>query len=241
MKKVIETCKVPISIGKFYNEEVVCDVVDMDITHVLLGRPWLWDRDVMHKGRDKVYKFTWESHCITMFPNGKSTEVAIKVDNPNKFLTLITSERNVIAKAKKTKVICALVMKGLLTAQDRRLQVPDKVQAILRDFEDLVSDDIPNELPPMQNIQHQIDFIPKESEILREKIEELLKKGFIGESLNPFAVPVLLVPKKDKTWRMCVDSRAINKITIKYRFPIPRLDDMLDELVGSIIFSKIDL
>ncbi|KAM2908957.1 hypothetical protein COP2_048413 [Malus domestica] len=57
-EKVIETCNVPISIGKFYKEEVVCDVVDIDVTHVLLSRPWLWDRNVMHKGRDNVYKFT---------------------------------------------------------------------------------------------------------------------------------------------------------------------------------------
>jgi hypothetical protein len=107
----------------------------------------------------------------------------------------------------------------------------------------------------LHGIEYQIDLIPgaslpnrppyltnsKETKEIQRQVQELLDKGYVCESLNPCTITVILVPKKDGTWRMCVDCRAINNITVRYRHPIPRLDDMLDELSGSVVFSKIDL
>jgi len=91
---------------------------------------------------------------------------------------------------------------------------------------------------------NQINFLPSVDSVLQEiqtQVEELMNKGWVQETMSSCVVLVILVPKNDGYWRMCTDCRALNNITIKYRHPFPRLDDLLDELYGACIFSKIDL
>lgn len=75
----------------------------------------------------------------------------------------------------------------------------------------------------------------------KDRLMSYYKKGFIRESISPCVVPALLVSKKDESWRIYVDSRRINQITVKYQFPISMFRDLLDELYGAWVFSKIDL
>ncbi|KAK1595953.1 hypothetical protein QYE76_059200 [Lolium multiflorum] len=124
-----------------------------------------------------------------------------------------------------------------------------------KEFQDVFPDELPHGLPPLRGIEHRIDLIPgaplpnraayrtnpEDTKEIQRQIQDLLAKGYVRESLSPCAVPVILVPKPDETQRMCMDCRPINAITVRYRHPIPRLDDMLDELSGATIFSKIDL
>jgi hypothetical protein len=125
----------------------------------------------------------------------------------------------------------------------------------LGEFANIVMEKIPCSLPPIRSISHHIDLIPgssllnkvaywltpQENEAVKRQVQNLMEKGLIRESLSPCTVSTVLSPKKEKGWRMCTDSREINHITIRYRFPFPRMDDLMDCLSGAIFFSKIDL
>ena len=148
-----------------------------------------------------------------------------------------------------------LICKGLAQDTNNLSTIPSSLLSLLKEFQDVFPDELPHGLPPHRGIEHRIDLIPgaplpnraayrtnpEETKEIERQIQDLRDKGYIRESLSPCAVPVILVPKSDETLRMCMDCRPINAITVRYRHPIPRLDDMLDELSGATIFSKIDL
>jgi hypothetical protein len=133
--------------------------------------------------------------------------------------------------------------------------MPVEIQELLDNFADIVVDELPCSLPPIRSINHHIDLIPgeilpnketykltpQENEEVKNQVQELLDKSLARESLSPCIVSTVLSAKKYGSWRMCRDSRDINKITIMYRFPLPRMDDLMDCLSGANCFSKIEL
>ncbi|XP_028104696.1 uncharacterized protein LOC114303746 [Camellia sinensis] len=164
--KIIEVCEVPISIGKHYKSDVLCDVVDMDASHVLLGRPWQFDVDITFRGRDNTYVFNWGSHKIAMSPLNQHI-VPPKVEVKS-FLTITNSEAEFVADAKTSQDSYAMVMKTMvpMAKENTVTPIPQKIKPLLEEFQELTADELPDELPPMRDIQHQIDFIPGANDML---------------------------------------------------------------------------
>ncbi|OWK25855.1 hypothetical protein AJ87_00245 [Rhizobium yanglingense] len=125
---------------------------------------------------------------------------------------------------------------------------------IVREFPEVFLDDLPG-LPPNRDFEFVIDLYPGAAPVsknpyrmapaelkeLKIQLVDLIDKGFIRPSYSPWGAPVLFVKKKDGTLRMCIDYRELNKLTIKNKYPLPRIDDLFDQLQGAKIFSKIDL
>nr|GFC69839.1 retrotransposon protein [Tanacetum cinerariifolium] len=125
---------------------------------------------------------------------------------------------------------------------------------IVRDFSDLFLEELPG-IPPEREVEFGIELIPGTQPIskalyrmapielkeLKEQLQKLLDLGFIRPSVFPWGAPVLFVKKKDGSMRLCIDYRDLNRVTIRNRYPLPRIDDLFDQLQGTKFFSKIDL
>jgi hypothetical protein len=125
---------------------------------------------------------------------------------------------------------------------------------IVCEYPDVFSEELPG-MPPNRAIEFSIELLPgtapiskiayrmdgKDLNELKKQIEELQEKGFIRPSSSPWGAPVLFVNKKDGSRRMCVDYRSLNKVTIKNNYPLPRIEDLFDQMRGATVFSKIDL
>eukprot|EP00253_Pinus_taeda_P004319 PITA_04319 len=205
----------------------------------------------IHDGKTNCYKFVKDGIKHTLVPiKEENTAEASGVK------ALLLGGKEFIKQIEDSEINFAVIRRPRTVVLHTQVSdLPEEVQRLLQDFGDIVVDDLLDELPPRRGISHCIDFIPgaslpnkaayrmspKDHEEIRKQVQELLDKGLIRESMSPCAVPTVLAPKKGGEWRMCIDSRAINKITVRYSFPLPRMDDMMDCLSGATYFSKIDL
>ncbi|KAI3753681.1 hypothetical protein L2E82_25742 [Cichorium intybus] len=145
-----------------------------------------------------------------------------------------------------------LIMAHVISAESKHSKV-EEVEVVC-DYPDVFPETLPG-VPPSRQVEFVIDVIPgakpvarppyrlapSEMEELKRQLQELLELGFIRPSSSPWGAPILFVKKKDGSMRMCIDYRELNKITIKNRYPLPRIDDLFDQLHGATYFSKIDL
>eukprot|EP00253_Pinus_taeda_P014867 PITA_14867 len=220
---VNEQCEVELQLGK-YRDKIMCDVMPMDVCHILLGRPWQYDRGAMHDGKKNTSKFSKDGVNHTLMPIEE--EDTSKKPDPK---TLLLSGKKYLQQMEEDEVIFALVCKPkVIITSTKVYDLPIEIQEMLDSYCDIIVDDLPDELPPIRKISRHIDLIPGENlpnkaaykmtpienEEIKKQVQELLDKGLIRESFSPCAVPTVLSPKKYGGWRMCTGSRAITKITI---------------------------
>ncbi|XP_074278589.1 uncharacterized protein LOC141602181 [Silene latifolia] len=192
-----------------YKYEVLCDVVPMDACHLLLGRPWEYDRNTTHQGKDNVYIFKHQGKKVTLTPLPPNQRDYGSPNVPEEVSgVLFLSEAAMIREIRQEQPYLMLLSKEV--NQEESTVVPTDVAPLIQRFQEVFPDELPSELPPLRGIEHHIDLIPvsvlpnkpayrcdpNARKELQHQIEELMTKGFVRESLSPCAVPALLVPKK---------------------------------------------
>jgi len=210
--------------GRKYRVNLIC--LPLEGLDVILGMDWLLANRILIDCNEKN----------VLFPNPEDDEM------------LLSSQQ--VDQALKEGSQCFLILTQLSVENgDRHIET-----FVVRDFPDVFPDEVPS-LPPSREIEFSIDLVPGAGPVsiapyrmapaelaeLKKQIKELLEKQFIRPSVSPWGAPVLLVKKKDGSSRLCVDYQQLNKLTIKNKYPLPRIDDLMDQLHGAAVFSKIDL
>ena len=243
-----------------YSDMIWCDVLQLPKTfQLILGQEWLNKHNCILNFKNKTctLRHNGRQHLIHCSPHDEQHLPSAHVHYTSN-LPMLSALQVKRALRKPTLMDtdrCFFVLVQQL--HDKLLAstpIDDDVQAIL-DRHKLVFDDPPSGLPPKRNIVHRIT-LPKdasppfkpiyrlsltERKEVQTTIEDLLQKQLIQPSTSPFGAPILFVGKKDGTLRMCVDYRALNKLTVKNRYPLPRIDDLLDQLYGARYFTTLDL
>ncbi|GMJ13949.1 hypothetical protein HRI_005064100 [Hibiscus trionum] len=146
-----------------------------------------------------------------------------------------------------------LIMEGQLELRKEGQKLPEELQEVLREFEDVFQE--PSGLPPIRGQEHRVTLLGEHQVVkvkpfrypasqkneIEKQVQEMMNAGIIRYSNIPFSSPIVMVKKKDGSWRLCVDYRKLNHLTIKEKFPMPIIEELLDELGAARIFSKLDL
>jgi len=252
-----ENLEVPLGvttpIGSIYH----VDQIARNCTIIILGKLFLGDLILLGiQGYDVILGMDWLN------------QYQATIDCNQKILTLTTSEgerirykggdsTSTIPLISSTKA-CKLISKGcsayLCTVEVSNTEGPDLREIpVARDFSE-VFQEVPA-LPPDREIEFAIELLPGTTPIskapyrmaptelaeLKKQLQELLDKGLIRPSVSPWGAPILFVRKKDGSLRLYIDYRELNRVMVKNKYPLPRIDDLFEQLVGAAVFSKIDL
>eukprot|EP00253_Pinus_taeda_P003150 PITA_03150 len=244
---VSQQCHLPYNIKPFM-DEVLCDIAPLEFCDVLLGQPYLWKRHAVYESRpyaiivtlgNKLYRIPDVAPPTTIFLV-TAKQCSKLISKTGKFVFLMIHPQG------KKKTMATTLRQGPST---RQLQM----EKVVEEYKDIFTS--PVGVPMHCQVKHSIDLTPGvllpngpiyqrsilENDEIKRQIQELLQKGHIHPSSSPCGSSILLVQKKDGTWRLCIDYRALNKIIVHNRYLILRIDDLLDQLKGEKYFNKIDL
>jgi hypothetical protein len=218
----------------------------LDIGGIVLGSPYLYDRKaIFHLHENKYHLF---KNGVEYIVRAHTKKMNLSLVNAGQMKRLVNASRNFVLLMIKPKDD---IENEAFQGCDTKLK--SDLYEVVNPYNEMFKE--PKGLPPKRGIQHEIQLqqdspLPNigmyrmsvmENAEIKKQIQELLDKGVIVPSSSPCGSPIVLVPKKDGTWRMCVDFRALNKITVKNRYPLPRIDDLLDQLKYAKYFTKLDL
>ncbi|GJV70579.1 putative reverse transcriptase domain-containing protein [Tanacetum coccineum] len=212
-------------------------LIELGTFDAIIGMDWLVKHDVVNICGEKVVRI----------PYGNKTLI-VEGDKGGSRLKIISC----IKARKYVEQGCHSFLAHVMKKKSKEKRMEDV--PVIRDFPEVFPEELPG-LPPPRQVEFQIDLVPGAAPVARApyrlapskmkelsvQLQELLEKGFIRPSSSPWGAPVLFVKKKDGSFRMCIDYRELNKLTVKNRYPLPRIDDLFDQLQGSSMYSKIDL
>jgi hypothetical protein len=249
--------QVMIADGGTINCSRKCNKINLTIGEYVMNIPMI---AIPMGGVDVVLGIQWLQSLGTMAFNFQELFMKFSLEGKEIELRGITGKLGkVISSNGMTKLLkkghqCVIAQMCSLYVQTSKPSIPQDLQGII-DKNSIVFEDIPKGLSPTRNYDHEIHLIPgsvppnirpyrypyTQKSGIECMVEEMLEAGLIRPSQSSYSTPVVMVFKKYSSWCMCPDYRELNKITIKDKFPIPFIDELLDELHGSIYFTKLDL